>query len=137
MASIVLIVHHPVVTTDQCCLQFNMASLAEELRLLSLPAPGKINLDEFEDDLTSARVIRKDDIYEDESESEALSKSSLRNKAVVLLADQDKRYAGEAISRKDLLKLRGDLVQDEDLSQEQLSYGKSEIINALFSLKHI
>jgi hypothetical protein len=92
-----------------------MASLAEELKLLSLPAPSKINLDNFEDDVTTARVISKDYISEDESENKALSKSNLRKNAVILLADEDQRYAGEAISRKDLLKLRGDV--SEDLSQ--------------------
>jgi hypothetical protein len=95
-----------------------MASLAEELKLLSLPAPSKINLDSFENDTTSARVISKDDVYEDESENKVLNKSNLRKKAAILLADEDKRYAGEAISRKDLLKLRGDVSEDEELSQD-------------------
>ena len=95
-----------------------MASLAEELKLLSLPAPSKINLDNFENDTTSARVISKDNVYEDESENKVLNKSNLRKKAAILLADEDKRYAGEAISRKDLLKLRGDISEDEELSQD-------------------
>ena len=81
---------------DQC--KFIMASLAEELKLLSLPAPSKINLDNFENDTTSARVISKDDVYEDESENKVLNKSNLRKKAAILLADEDKRYAGEASS---------------------------------------
>ena len=93
-------------------LEFNMAAFLEELKLLSMPAPGKINLDNFEDDLTSAQVISKNDIYEDESENETLSESNLRRKAAVLLADEDKRYAGQAVSRKDLLKFRGDVSED-------------------------
>ena len=93
-----------------------MATFLEELKLLSLPAPGKINLDSFEDDLTSARVISKDDIYDDESENEDVNRSNLRKKTAILLADEDKRYAGQAVSRKDLLKFRGDV--SEDLSHD-------------------
>lgn len=91
-----------------------MSSLADELKLLSLPAPSKINFDDFDDDLTTARVIGKDDIYEDCLESTALNKSNLRKNAAILLSE-NKRYAGETVSRIDLLKLRGDV--NEELSE--------------------
>jgi hypothetical protein len=92
-----------------------MVSLAEEIKLLSLPAPSKINLDHFEDDPTNARIISKDDINEDGIENKALSRSNLRNEVVILLGDEDLKYAGRTISRRDLLKLRGDgnLLQDD------------------------
>ena len=96
-----------------------MVSLAEEIKLLSLPAPNKINLDQFEDDSVNARIISKDDIYKDETENRALSRSNLRNKVVILLGEEDQKYAGETISRRELLKLRG----DENLSQDD---GKSQ-----------
>ena len=102
-----------------------MASLAEELKLLSLPAPSKISLDDFHDDRTSARVVSKDDVYNDESENIALNKSNLRQKAAILFTDEDKRYAGEATTRKDLNKLRGDVSDD-------VSDNNGKIISCIF-----
>ena len=104
--------------TDQWLI--NMASLAEELKQLSLPAPDKINLDNFEDDLTRARVISKDDICQNDSETEEITRSNLRKKAAILLADEDQRYAGKTTSRKQRLKLREDSAGDfpEELSDD-------------------
>ena len=105
-----------------------MVSLAEEIKLLSLPAPNKINVDQFENDPTNARTISKDDIYKGETENRALRRSNLRNKVVILLGEEDQKYAGETISRRELLKLRGDenLSQDDELSAYNSENGKQQ-----------
>lgn len=99
-----------------------MASLVEELKLLQLPAPCKISVEDLDHDLTAARVISKEDLEGDEVTKEIV-RSSLRSRTVISLDDGDKRYAGQTISRKDLSELRGSLSEDEDSLEEEAFSG--------------
>ena len=74
-----------------------MATLAEELLWLTKPSPAKIDLESFDDDF-SALLVGKDQV----DENVEVNKSNFRAKTDVLLADEDTRYAGETVSRKDV-----------------------------------
>ena len=80
----------------------NMASFAEQLRALANPEPSRFDLDDDEFDLTRAEITNKDTIAGNLEEQKFSRGNNLRKKAVTLLQDEDKKYAGRTITRAQL-----------------------------------
>ena len=114
-----------------------MASLAEQLRSLSTPAPNRFDLDEDEFDVTRAQAIDKGD-EDGDTESETVSATSdLRKKTAPLLHHVDKKYAGRKVSRAQIEALRSHHVDDSDGEEEGTLEGDSEgiVLNKLSAVE--
>lgn len=110
-----------------------MASLAEQLRSLSTPAPSHFDLDEDEFDVTRAQAIDNGD-GDGDIESETVSAASeLRKKTAPLLHDVDKKYAGRKVSRAQIEASRSHHVDDSDGEEERALESDSEgiVLNKL------
>lgn len=80
----------------------NMASFAEQLRALANPEPSRFDLDDDEFDLTRAQITNKDTDFGNSEQQNVSRGNNLRKKAVSLLQDEDKKYAGRKITRAQL-----------------------------------
>jgi len=103
-----------------------MASLAEQLRSLSTPAPSRFDLDEDEFDVTRAQAIDKGDEDGDIESETVLATSDLRKKTAPLLHDVDKKYAGRKVSRAQIEASRIHHVNDLDGEEEGAVESDSE-----------
>ncbi|KAM7438426.1 hypothetical protein ABFA07_012045 [Porites harrisoni] len=79
-----------------------MASFAEQLRALANPEPSRFDLDDDEFDLTRAQITNKDTDFGNSEQQNVSRGNNLRKKAVTLLQDEDKKYAGRKITRAQL-----------------------------------
>ena len=79
-----------------------MASLAEQIVLLSNPEPKRFDLDDDEFDVTRAQVIDKPNKYENTESQIVQNTTTLLKKTVPSLQDKDTKYAGRKISRAQL-----------------------------------
>ena len=110
-----------------------MASLAEQLRSLSTPAPSRFDLDEDEFDVTRAQAIDKGDEYGGIESETVSATSNLRKKTAPLLHDVDKKYAGRKITRAQIEASRSHHVDDSDGEEEGTLEGDFEgiVVNKL------
>ncbi|CAH3028593.1 unnamed protein product [Porites evermanni] len=79
-----------------------MATFAEQLRALANPEPSRFDLDDDEFDLTRAQITNRDTDVGNLEEQKFSRGNNLRKKAVTLLQDEDKKYAGRKITRAQL-----------------------------------
>ncbi|XP_017555616.2 protein AATF [Pygocentrus nattereri] len=91
------------------------ASISQQLEDLLNPLPTVADPEDDHDEETKAKVIDKFDEGYDDDDNDDLPSSGLRKRASALLADTDKRYHGQATSRKELRKeLEGSDEEDEE-----------------------
>ena len=95
-----------------------MASLAEQLRSLSTPAPSRFDLDEDEFDITRAQAFDKGGEDGDIESGTVSATSDLRKKTAPLLHDVDKKYAGRKVSRAQIEASRSHHFDDLDQEEE-------------------
>ncbi|KAJ0065395.1 hypothetical protein NL108_009537 [Boleophthalmus pectinirostris] len=94
-------------------------SFSQQLEDLLNPQPKFIDPEDDGDEETKARVIEKFDEDEDEEEDDGDGRpSALRKHAASLLSDTDRRYAGKAVSRKQLKRDMEDDDDDDDVDVE-------------------
>ncbi|KAL7834451.1 hypothetical protein SRHO_G00286980 [Serrasalmus rhombeus] len=91
------------------------ASISQQLEDLLNPLPTVADPEDDHDEETKAKVIDKFDEGYDDDDNDDLPSSGLRKSVSALLADTDKRYHGQATSRKELRKeLEGSDEEDEE-----------------------
>lgn len=100
-----------------------MATFAEQLRALANPEPSRFDLDDDEFDLTRAQITNRDTDVGNLEEKKFSRGNNLRKKAVTLLQDEDKKYAGRKITRAQL-EVSRDQADRSDTEEE--SAGESE-----------
>ncbi|XP_061743861.1 protein AATF [Nerophis ophidion] len=94
-------------------------SFSQELQLLLNPRPKFADPEDDDDEATRAKVsdlFVEDDLAQDEA---AVGLSALRKKNILLLADTDRRYSGEAVSRQQLLVDQEGDGEEEDGGEEE------------------
>lgn len=100
-----------------------MATFAEQLRVLANPEPSRFDLDDDEFDLTRAHITNRDTDVGNLEEKKFSRGNNLRKKAVTLLQDEDKKYAGRKITRAQL-EVSRDQADRSDTEEE--SAGENE-----------
>ncbi|XP_073229798.1 protein AATF-like [Porites lutea] len=100
-----------------------MATFAEQLRALANPEPSRFDLDDDEFDLTRAQITNRDTDVGNLEEQKFSRGNNLRKKAVTLLQDEDKKYAGRKITRAQL-EVSRDQADRSDTEEE--SAGENE-----------